>query len=84
MNSSKLQTVIKEVATIISNLQQGEYILSSYDDDILLEAMDITSLVVPSNLLGAQLLLEELENLSFSMVELQVIPGGLDQYNIAA
>ena len=84
MNSSKLQTVIKEVATIISNLQQGEYVLSSYDDDILLEAMDITNLVVPSNLLGAQLLLEELENLSFSMVELQMIPGGLDQYNIAA
>ena len=84
MNSSKLQTATKEIATIIFNLQQGEYVLSSYDDDILLEAMDITSLVVPSNLLGAQLLLEELENLSFSMVELQVIPGGLDQYNIAA
>ena len=84
MNSSKLQTVTKEVATIISNLQQDEYVLSSYDDDILLEAMDITSLVVPSNLLGAQLLFEELENLSFSMVELQVIPGGLNQYNIAA
>ena len=84
MNSSKLQTVTKEIATIIFNLHQGEYVLSSYDDDILLEAMDITSLVVPSNLLGAQLLLEELENLSFSMVELQVIPGGLNQYNIAA
>ena len=83
MNSSKLQTVTKEVATIISNLQQDEYVLSSYDDDILLEAMDITSLVVPSNLLGAQFLFEELENLSFSMPELQVIPGGLDQYNIA-
>ena len=84
MNSSKLQTVTREVATIISNFQQGEYVLSSYDDDILLEAMDITSLVVPSNLLGAQLLFEELENLSFSMLELQVMPGGLDQYNIAA
>ena len=84
MNSSKLQTVTKEVATIIFNLQQDEYVLSSYDDDILLEAMDITSLVVPSNLLGAQLLLEELENLSFSRVELQVIPGGSDHCNIAA
>ena len=84
MNSSKLQTLTKEVVTIIVNLQQSDYVLSSYDDDILLEAMDVTSLVVPSNLLGAQLLLEELEDLSFSRVELQVIPGGLDQHNIAA
>ena len=64
INNSLIDKTISQVKEIIDEMLQHDRKLCKSEDDILCNAMEILGLVVPSNYLGAKLLLEELKELS--------------------